>query len=81
MHVTEWARRIRELRNDEGWSIVTHNDDGALKPGEYKLVSEPPAHDAYRFTRPISARVRAQVWNETAIPARCAGRGPAMTTI
>ena len=59
--VTEWARRVRELRNEEGWQIVSHNDDASLKPGEYKLLSDPPIAEQYRFSRPISARLRAQV--------------------
>jgi len=36
--ISEWARRVRELRNLEGMNIHTHNDDSALKPGQYKLV-------------------------------------------
>ena len=75
LHVTEWARRLRELRNDEGWPIATHNDDADLKPGEYKLVSEPPAHDAYRFARPISARVRAQVLERNGYTCQMCGAG------
>lgn len=59
---TQWARRIRELRNDEGWPIRTHNDLASLKPGEYILESLPPLSDAaYSFQRGISQRVRAQV--------------------
>ena len=27
---SEWARRVRELRNEEGMNIVTHNDRSAL---------------------------------------------------
>jgi hypothetical protein len=30
---SEWARRVRELRNEEGMNIVTHNDRSGLKPG------------------------------------------------
>lgn len=60
-NVTEWARRLRELREDEGWDIRSHIDDSSLKPGEYRLASEPPNPDRYRFTRPISARLRAEV--------------------
>jgi hypothetical protein len=37
--ISEWARRVRELRNDEGMQILTHNDRVDLKPGEYILVS------------------------------------------
>ncbi|MXV91065.1 MAG: HNH endonuclease [Acidimicrobiia bacterium] len=59
--ITEWARRVRELRNEEGWEILTHHDDAELKPGEYKLATEPPDLEVYRFTKPVSARMRAQV--------------------
>jgi len=30
---SEWARRIRELRDEEGYQILTHNDLSELKPG------------------------------------------------
>lgn len=30
---SEWGRRVRELRNEEGMNIVTHNDRSELKPG------------------------------------------------
>jgi hypothetical protein len=29
---SEWGRRIRELRNEEGLQILTHNDRSDLKP-------------------------------------------------
>ena len=32
---SEWARRVRELRNEEGYQILTHNDRSDLKPGQY----------------------------------------------
>ncbi len=59
-HVTEWARRIRELRA-AGWKIHTHVDRADLKPGEYVLVESPPKCLSYEFERPISAALRAQV--------------------
>lgn len=31
--ISEWARRIRELRTEEGYQILTHNDRADLKPG------------------------------------------------
>lgn len=40
--ISEWARRVRELRTDEGFQILTHNDRGDLKPGVYILVSAKP---------------------------------------
>jgi len=35
--VGQYARRIRELRSEEGMQIKTHNDRHDLKPGEYIL--------------------------------------------
>ena len=61
-NVTEWARRVREIRNDDGWKISTHNDDSNLKPGEYRLDAEPPERSRdYNFASTISQRLRAQV--------------------
>lgn len=37
--ISEYGRRIRELRNEEGMQIKTHIDRGDLKPGEYILES------------------------------------------
>lgn len=59
--VTEWARRLRELRNDEGWKISSHNDRADLQPGQYILEEVPPDRDEYRFNRTISNRLRSQV--------------------
>ncbi len=41
-NISEWARRVRELRNDEGFDILTHNDRADLMPGEYVLISAKP---------------------------------------
>lgn len=61
-NVTEWARRVREIRNVDGWKISTHNDDSNLKPGEYRLDAEPPAKSRdYNFASTISSRLRSQV--------------------
>lgn len=40
--ISEWARRVRELRNQEGYQILTHNDRNHLKPGEYLLDDPKP---------------------------------------
>lgn len=31
---SEWGRRVRELRNEEGFDILTHKDRSDLKPGQ-----------------------------------------------
>lgn len=56
--ITEWARRVRELRNEEGFQILTHNDRSALKPGQY-LLENPKPQPA--FARDISKETRAFV--------------------
>ena len=35
--ISEYARRIRELRDEEGYQIMSHNDRADLKPGQYVL--------------------------------------------
>lgn len=54
----EWARRVRELRDEQGYQILSHKDRADLKPGQYIMVSikRKPA-----FTRGISKETRAIV--------------------
>ena len=73
-HVTEWARRIRELRA-AGWKIRTHIDRADLKPGEYILVELPSDDLRYEFEQPISAAVRAQVLERNGYTCRMCGAG------
>ena len=40
--ISEYARRIRELRSDEGMQIQSHHDAADLKLGEYRLISLEP---------------------------------------
>lgn len=56
--VAEWARRVRELRDEQGYDILSHKDRVDLKPGEYILASlkRRPA-----FKRGISKETRALV--------------------
>ncbi len=56
---TEWARRVRELRTEYGWPVITKNTgDPDLPVGTYLLESlrQSPEHD-----RKISDYVRGQV--------------------
>jgi hypothetical protein len=56
--ISEWARRVRELRDEEGYQILTHHDRSGLKPGQYILESPKPAP---AFGRGISKFTRALV--------------------
>lgn len=55
---SEWARRVRELRNEDGYQILTHKDRANLKPNQYLMetVKRVPA-----FKRGISKETRAWV--------------------
>jgi len=55
---SEWARRVRELRNEEGYQILTHNDRADLKVGQYLLESPKPLP---AFHRNISKETRSFV--------------------
>jgi len=37
-----WARRVRELREDNGWVIHTHTTNSSIAPGQYRLVFDQP---------------------------------------
>ena len=55
---SEWARRLRELRDEQGYQILSHKDRAGLKPGQYLLETHKriPA-----FKRGISKETRAWV--------------------
>ena len=67
---SEWARRIRELRDEEGFQILTHNDRSSLKPGEYLLETDElqPA-----FSRGISKETRAFVLDRNGFTCQMCG--------
>lgn len=54
----EWARRVRELRNEEGYQILSHKDRADLKPNQYLMetTTRLPA-----FKREVSKETRAWV--------------------
>jgi hypothetical protein len=37
---SEWARWVRELRDELGYPILTHRDRADLKPGQYLLETD-----------------------------------------
>jgi 5-methylcytosine-specific restriction endonuclease McrA len=74
--VTEWARRVRELREEEKWPILTHNDRADLKPGQYILTEKPPERDNVLFSRPISAKLRAEVLDRNGFTCQMCGLCP-----
>lgn len=67
---SEWGRRVRELRNEEGMNIVTHNDRSELKPGQYLLVNLKPVPS---FERGISKETRAFVLDRNGFTCQMCG--------
>ena len=66
----EFGRRIRELRNEEGFDIQTHNDRTDLKPGQYILISPKPKP---AFERSISKETRSIVLDRNGFTCQMCG--------
>lgn len=56
--VSEWARRVRELKDEHGLQILTHNDREELKPGQYLLLTLEPKPVQKRG---MSSKLRRQI--------------------
>lgn len=69
-NASEWARRVRELRTEEGYQILTHNDRSDLKPGEYLLADPKPLP---AFERDISKETRAFVLDRNGFTCQMCG--------
>lgn len=67
---SEWARRVRELRTEEGYLILTHNDRSKLKPGQYLLETPKPQP---AFERAISKETRAFVLDRNGFTCQMCG--------
>lgn len=67
---SEWGRRVRELRTEEGYQILTHNDRSELKPGQYLLETPKPQP---AFARAISKETRAFVLDRNGFTCQMCG--------
>jgi len=67
---SEWARRVRELRTEEGYPILTHNDRSDLKPGQYLLLDAKPKP---AFGRNVSKELRAFVLDRNGFTCQMCG--------
>ena len=70
--ISDYPRRIRELRNEEGMQILSHHDREALKPGEYLLESldRVPA-----IERSISPQLRNEILERNGFTCQQCGAG------
>jgi len=71
--ISEYGRRIRELRDEEGFQIMTHVDRADLKPGEYILESleQKPV-----LARTISPQLRNEILERNGFTCQHCGAGP-----
>jgi hypothetical protein len=69
-NASEWGRRVRELRTEEGYQILTHNDRSDLKPGQYLLLDPKPIP---AFERGISKETRAFVLDRNGFTCQMCG--------
>jgi hypothetical protein len=72
----QYSRRLRELRDEEGWPILSHNDTTDLKPGQYLLREIPAGKTLPQFSRSISARLRAEVLDRNGFTCQMCGLTP-----
>jgi len=70
--ISEWARRVRELRDEDGYPILSHNDRADLKPGNYILVSKNPNP---KFGRGVTAQQRARILLRNGYTCQICGSG------
>jgi hypothetical protein len=75
-NISEWARRVRELRENEGWKIATHHDRNDLRPGQYILTEPPPDRADVKFSTTISAKLRAAVLDRNGFTCQMCGVTP-----
>ena len=71
--ISEYARRIRELRDEEGYQIMSHNDRADLKPGQYILenTTRKPV-----ISRCISPQLRNEILERNGYTCQRCGAGP-----
>ena len=72
----QYSRRLRELREEEGWQILSHNDSADLTPGQYMLKEVPTDRLDLGFVRGISAKLRAEVLDRNGFTCQMCGLTP-----
>ncbi len=72
--IKEGSRRVRELRDEDGWPINSHIDEPDLRPGEYRLVSADPADRRDPRQRLYPEGLRERVFSRDGYTCQVCGR-------
>lgn len=72
--IAEGGRRVRELRDEEGWPINSHIDEAELEPGQYRLTSVDPNDRRDPLQRLFPESVRQEVFARDEYTCRICGR-------
>ena len=72
--IKEGSRRVRELRDEDGWPINSHIDEAALRPGEYRLLSVDPQDRRDPAQRLYPETLRHQVFARDGFTCQACGR-------
>lgn len=70
--ISEWARRVRELRDEEGMQIPTHNDRESLKPNQYLIetLERRPV-----VARNVGSKIRREILERNGFTCQVCGAG------
>ncbi len=71
--ISEYARRIRELRDEEGFQIKSHIDRADMKPGQYILET---VHRKPVISRTISPQLRLEILERNGYTCQICGACP-----
>src|SRR3989338_1232162 len=71
-NVEQWSRRLRELRDEYGYQILSHRDRKELKPGQYLILTDKRLPG---FARSISKETRAYVLERNGYTCQMCGLG------
>jgi DNA mismatch endonuclease Vsr len=72
--IAESARRVRELRDEDGWPINSHIDEPGLEPGQYRLTSIDPDNRRDPLQRLYPEKIRQKVFERDEYTCRACGR-------
>lgn len=72
--IKEGSRRLRELRDEQGWPIESHIDDPDLQPGQYRLASAAEEDRRDPRQRLYPENLREQIFERDDYTCRICGR-------